>query len=196
MIAGVGDTSGEKPAAVLEAPGLRAVFVRRGDRYAHRIEVRDEATQAWTIALKSHEGTDEDPWPPSPPFQQLHVEKRKEGDVVLLVGMAGRSHWSAAVDVSPDGKSLRFDIAVRVQATGGRLGSNYEIVAQPAADRLLRICDQQDTLGVRGSAKVRNLDTGEETESFCVGFSPWNQEVVVPPATVCWKYQLGLKAPR
>lgn len=193
MIAGVGETSGEKPAAVLEAGDLRAVFTRRGDRFAHRIEVRDAATQAWIVALESHEGNDEEHWPPSPPFQQLHVEHRKEGDVVLLVGMAGRSHWSAAVDVGPDGKTLRFDVAVRVQQSGGRLGSNYEIVDQAATDRLTKTCDQKDTLAGRGSGKVRNLETGEETESFCVGFSPWNQDEVGRPATLCWKYQLGLK---
>ena len=63
MIATLGaDATGEKPAAVLEAAGLRAVFVRRGDRFAHRIEVRDDAVNSWAIALESREGTDEEPW--------------------------------------------------------------------------------------------------------------------------------------
>jgi hypothetical protein len=173
MIAGVtGDGTVEKPAAVLEARDLRAVFVRRGDRYAHRIEVRDEATKGWTIALESLEGTDEEPWPPSPPFQQLHVEHRKEGDVVLLVGMAGRSHWSAAVDVSPDGKSLRFDVAVRVQSVGERLGSSYDIRDAAAASRIVTAAPE----GTSDRSEFR--------------FAP--NAPASPPATICWKYAIGM----
>lgn len=194
MIAGVtGDGTMEKPAAVLEAGDLRAVFVRRGDRYAHRIEIRDEPTRTWTVALVSQEGTDEEPWPPSPPFQQLHVEHRKEGDVVLLVGMAGRSHWSAAVDVSPDGKSLRFDVAARGQSADGRLGSHYEVTDQVAVDRLATVSGP-GTVGGRGRGRVRNLETGEETETpLVVGFSRLEVPEAAGPATICWKYAFGLK---
>lgn len=190
MIAGVGETSGEKPAAVLEAGDLRAVFVRRGDRFAHRIEVRDAATQVWTIALESDEGTDEEHWPPSPPFQQLHVEHRKEGDVVLLVGMAGRSHWSAAVDVGPDGKTLRFDVAVRLQSVGASLGSAYDIVDRDAADR---ITSNRGTGTACGGGTVREVGAGEETAKHFLGFHPAEPGEAIRPTTLCWKYQLGLK---
>lgn len=172
MIAGVGDHPiGEKPAAVLEAAGLRAVFVRRGDRFAHRIEVRDEQSQAWGAALESREGTDEEPWPPSPPFQQLHVEHRKEGDVVLLVGMAGRSHWSAAVDVSPDGRALRFDVAVRVQSSDESLGSGYDVMDARAAARI----GARAALGVADGVNFR--------------FEPEPRDGTLP-ATICWRYSL------
>lgn len=176
MIAGVGDAPiGEKPAAVLEADGVRAVFVRRGDRYAHRIEVRDAAGETWTTAVESREGTDEEPWPPSPPFQQLHVERRKTGDVVLLVGMAGRSHWSAAVDICPERKTLRFDVAVRVQTAIERLGSAYDIGDSVVSSRIA-------------------ATAAEGTES--VGpfrFIPANLATIAPPATICWKYALGVR---
>lgn len=178
MIATLGaDATGEKPAAVLEAAGLRVVFVRCGDRFAHRIEVRDVATKAWAIALESREGTDEETWPPSPPFQQLHVEHRKEGDVVLLVGMAGRSHWSAAVDVSPDGKSLRFDIAARIQSTCERIGSEYEIRDALVAARITPVSQE----GICSPADSR--------------FEPNTAAVATLPATVCWKYSLRLLEP-
>lgn len=191
MIAGVGNHSSEAtPAAILEAEGVRVVFMRHGDRFAHRIDVRDESTKDWTTALASQEGSDEDHWPPSPPFQQLHVEHRKEGDVVLLVGMAGRSHWSAAVDVSPDGKTLRFDVAVRLQTPGASLGSTYDVVDRAAADRLA-------TDGGAGTAhsgaKVRELGSGEETAPHSLGFHPAEHGEASRPATLCWKYQLGLK---
>lgn len=173
MTAGVGaESGGEKPAAVLEAGGVRVVFVRRGDRFAHRIEVRDAASQAWITALESDEGTDEEHWPPSPPFQQLHVEHRKEGVVVLLVGMAGRSHWSAAVDVSPDEQTLRFDVAVRVQAAGEQLGSRYDIRNAAAAARIVAIAPE----GMCDQAEFR--------------FKP--NAAVSLPATICWKYSIGV----
>jgi hypothetical protein len=100
---------------ILEAANLRVVFFRQGDRWAHRIEVQHETTGAWSGALESLEGSADDVWPPSPPFQQLHVEHRPTGDVVLLVGMAGRTHWSAAVETTPDRQAIRFDVAARLQ---------------------------------------------------------------------------------
>jgi len=183
MIAGVGEAPGEKPAAVLEAAGLRAVFVRHGDRFAHRIEVRDKEAQQWITAAESLEGTDDNHWPPSPPFQQLHVERRKEGEVVLLVGMAGRSHWSAAVDVCPERKTLRFDVAVRVQAGAELLGSAYEIVAV------------QEAAAVVATVSPGALMSGSMPAGSDFRFEPDVGEAVTFPATICWKYSLRLREP-
>ncbi|MBL9083913.1 MAG: hypothetical protein JNK76_19000 [Planctomycetales bacterium] len=110
----------------LEADGLRVVFFRHGDRIAHRIEVVDPNTNDWLPALISVEGSPDDPWPASPPFQQLHVEQRPTGPIVFLIGMAGRSHWSAAVDIAADRRSIRFDVAVRLQTKPEKLGNRYE----------------------------------------------------------------------
>jgi hypothetical protein len=108
------------PAAVIEADGIRVVFFRAGDRYAHRVEVWDARQGAWCSEWESVEGTPDEGWPASPPLQQLHVEQRPEGKVALLIGMAGRTHWSAAVEVVrvggvPSGpRIIRFDVAARV----------------------------------------------------------------------------------
>lgn len=117
---------------VLEADGLRVVFVRSGDRIAHRVEVHDAANRVWRTALESVEGSPDDLWPPSPPFQQLHVERRPTGPIVFLIGMAGRSHWSAAVEATADRGSIRFDVAARIQACPERLGSGYRAHAESA----------------------------------------------------------------
>jgi hypothetical protein len=114
---------------VLEADGLRVVFFRSGDRYAHRFDVLDAAGNTWTPNCYSLEGEPDDDWPPSPPFQQLHVEDRPTGRVILLVGMAGRTHWSAAVEVAADRKSIAFDVAARVQAEPKDLSSEYRYLA-------------------------------------------------------------------
>lgn len=112
----------------LEADGVRVVFFHDGDRIAHRLEVRDVATNGWGPAITSLEGRADETWPPSPPFQQLHVEQRPTGPIVFLIGMAGKSHWSAAVETSADRKSIRFDVAVRLQVRPEQLGSAYAIV--------------------------------------------------------------------
>lgn len=182
MIAPIGcDATGEKPAAELEATGLRIVFARRGDRYAHRIEVWDADARAWVIALVSREGSDEETWPPSPPFQQLHLEHRKEGDVVLLVGMAGRSHWSAAVEVCPERKLLKFDVAIRIQAAPTRLGTAYDVCNAAAAARITA-SGETATEVRRGSEIGSGFELGPDANAQST-----------PPATICWKYSLGLR---
>ena len=52
---------------MLEADGVRVVFFHDGDRIAHRLEVRDVATNDWTTAFTSLEGRADEAWPASPP---------------------------------------------------------------------------------------------------------------------------------
>ena len=114
--------------AILEAAGLRLRFQRVGDRIAHTIEQRVETAQRpdSAVELVSVEGTSDDDWPSSPPFQSVHVEQRPNGEqVALLVGMAGTSYWSASVQLEPSGK-LTWDVACRVKAAPRTLGSTYE----------------------------------------------------------------------
>lgn len=166
---------------ILEADGLRVVFFRRGDRYAQRVESFDDATQQWQPALESLEGEPGDEWPPSPPFQQLHVERRTSGPVVLLIGMAGKTHWSAAVEVAADRKSIIFDVAARHQSWPEYLGSNYSYVESAAAGRLAWSSDPTTSI---------NLD-----DRFSDGWSirPYG-EIASPPSTVAWRYAIAVKA--
>ncbi len=43
----------------------------------------------------------------------------------VLIGMAGKTHWSAAVEVAADRKSIIFDVAARHQSWPEYLGSNF-----------------------------------------------------------------------
>lgn len=159
----------------LEADGVRVVFFHDGDRIAHRIEVRDDATRGWATALTSLEGRADDAWPASPPFQQLHVEGRPTGPILFLVGMAGKSHWSAAVEAAADRKCVRFDVAVRVQARPERLGSvyaNVETFRGPAPRFVVEAATIVD----------RVLELGDAPRVRPGGDLP------IPPATLGWKY--------
>jgi hypothetical protein len=112
----------------LEAGPLRLCFERQGDRYAHRVELA--AAGGWQTVLESLEGKPDEAWPPSPPLQSLHIEERPGGRrVALLVGMAGRSHWSLSVEADPAAASLAFDAACRLQEVPSFLGSRYRAAA-------------------------------------------------------------------
>ena len=116
----------------IEAGGLRVRFAFQGDRFAHAIKVARGAQ--WVEFISSIEGTPLDLWPPSPPLQSLHLEARPpERQLALLVGMAGKSHWSVSVELDPAGW-VSFDIACRVRSEESiHLGNEYQPL-QPALE--------------------------------------------------------------
>ena len=74
--------------------GLFLQSVWKDDRYGHTIGILIDGVLHQV--LKSCEGTSENFWPPSPPLQQVHKQKVDENPVLLALGMAGTSHWSAS----------------------------------------------------------------------------------------------------
>jgi hypothetical protein len=111
--------------AVLNADGwgLELTFWIEANRCAHRLAAIDGTRRV--VLLESIEGTADDLWPPSPPWQQVNApfaarrssgklasEKRASGKLAsgklatgnhampsaMLVGAAGASHWSASVE--------------------------------------------------------------------------------------------------
>jgi hypothetical protein len=116
--------------------GLRVSFYLDGDRYTHRIDVLDEGNDS-TCVLRSVEGHADQPWPASPPIQEVHLEDRPDGSrVALCVGMAGTSHWSLSVELSADGQQANFDVACRLRDTPETLGSEYDVMQPALADRM------------------------------------------------------------
>ena len=117
--------AGSRRERLLRIGQIGVRFFLRDDRYAHDIVVADG--ESWQVVLKSLEGTPEDAWPASPPLQSLHVETRGDDrQLALLVGMAGKSHWSASVELDPQTGRITFDVACRVRASeAGTLGSSY-----------------------------------------------------------------------
>lgn len=113
-------------ALAIEGAGLRVVFRRLGDRFAHRVELVEGPYSA--PILESLEGEPDDPWPPSPPLQELHFEDRPAGQrLALLVGRAGASHWSLSVEWDPLSSRFSFDVACRVRSAPAWLGSRYRL---------------------------------------------------------------------
>jgi hypothetical protein len=122
----------------LESGLLRLAFVKRDDRYAQRIELQRGAD--FILFWESVEGFDPEispspplpfsssslAWPPSPPFQEVHLESRADGkQIALAVGRAGTSHWSLSVEPFLSGSGFVFDVACRVRERPIELGSSY-----------------------------------------------------------------------
>ncbi len=122
---------------VLEGGGLAVRFVWRDGRFAHAISIVEERSGNSTVVLRSIEGTPSDAWPASPPFQSLHREGApSERQLALLVGMAGKSHWSASVELDPAVPCICFDVACRVHpGESGPLGSRYRVGDAAGPDR-------------------------------------------------------------
>lgn len=164
---------------VLEGGGLRVEFARRGDRYGHVVYRAGQPDHVgWQPVLESIEGTPDDVWPPSPPLQNIHIERRAQGVLVaLLVGMAGTSHWSASIELDPRARRLTFDVACRLQLPPGKLGSTYRGSLQHVAVESLLVNDQRcEMVASVGSTVIQPAHT-----------------VTVVPDTVRWCYQVCVR---
>ena len=173
---------------------VKVRFIQQGDRYAHQIEVVDG--QHKSVLLSSCEGTDRANWPPSPVLQQLTVGDHHGGDrVLLLVGQAGRSHWSMSVEAAESDAALSFDVACRVQQEPEWLGSTYRwepplevstaahTVEMCLADTRCRFLIESSS----GKAESEIETAGERR--FQIGAVPAAGTL---PRTVRWKYRLEI----
>jgi hypothetical protein len=195
--------------AVLNANDWRMAFERHEDRIRHRIEV--EAADGWRSLTKSVEGTADQWWPASPPLQNLHVETREGRDVVLLVGMAGRSHWSASVGISADGAEIVFDLACRAAAEPDWLGSRYRLGFDRTPDSATEVREHRLTLTAtdvvfnidRREVWFRSLDANPLSvacygpDEFTIAALPadetWPQDQRWPQ-TIRWRYAVRVGA--
>ncbi len=114
----------------------QVAFVQWADRFTHRLVWLPDPTQhgqapqdrVSTPLVSAWEGTSDEDWPASPVLQQVHACPLPQGrQGILGVGMAGRSHWSIAVETLPDRPGVSMDVACRVQAQPQSLGSTYRL---------------------------------------------------------------------
>jgi len=178
----------------LSAARLRLRFARNGDRYVHQVTWLDAAGTEHLL-LSTVEGDDTNPWPPSPPLQDLHLESRGAGaTVALAVGMAGRSHWSLSVEAVSEGE-LRFDVACRANDSPGPLASTYQlgegVVAKPTADGITLTVQNQVAAIIKADAAHSTLQSPATSAAPAMenslAVAP-QQVPTVAPATVRWQY--------
>jgi hypothetical protein len=134
-----------------DGDGLRIGFDWHDDRYAHKIFAA--AAGRLFPVLESIEGSDQDDWPASPPLQQLSIEELRPGvSVALLVGMAGKSHWSVSIEPTENKTGFIFDVACRLKSDEGRLLSSYRrlVPEMQSADSGFQIETESSTIALRG----------------------------------------------
>jgi hypothetical protein len=186
---------------VLEARGpegqvLRLEFVWRNDRYGQVFSVVDESGRA-TPLLESADDGDIEGWPQSPPLQSLSFQALPDSRrAALLVGMAGRSHWSASIEPLPGQAAMQFDIACRVNAPRVVMGSRYRaaprsgrVVLSRAADGSWAeaTCTGCSLIITRAGGEAHPAELAREGD--CLAVLP---QKVLGMATVRWLYRVEL----
>ena len=194
---------------------VRLCFVWSGDRYAHRLAVTDGGQEQ--VCFESLEGAAGEAWPPSPALQQLSFQPGASGSqCALLVGMAGKSHWSLSVEANES--SLVFDVACRVQQSPEWLGSSYRVArlgtngdmkgagVSPSNFTLAAkqgvFCDPSPSAATMKFERLTLVVEVEANEGVVVRDDREGRLTILPagrigdlPATVRWRYRLRLIPP-
>lgn len=166
--------------------GLRVTFVRHGDRIAHTVAAVDG--DRFIPLLASDEGTDQDDWPHSPPFQELSVEHRDGGNgVALLVGMAGTSHWSLSVETNAEHRQLAFDVACRVKEPPSKLGSAYRAMVKPLLSDGVVSMQDLATVVVDNAADFATHTLHASEGGFIIEV---DGSEAACPSTIRWRYTI------
>lgn len=171
---------------------IQVTFHQRNDRYGHEIVL--VADGRVVPLLTSFEGSDAEFWPPSPPFQQLNIQEIDGRRVALLVGQAGKSHWSASIEVDSEKPQITFDIACRIDCPPERLLSSYRIadVTLTTTPTACRLSTGKATVGVESlsanDASPSQLITDDRTLTIaCM------QRKTKFPVTLRWQYRVTLE---
>jgi hypothetical protein len=171
-----------KELGTVATASLRVVFFETGKRIAHRIEAIEG--EVWQPVLVSCEGIDQEAWPTSPALQSLHIERHGADDIAFLVGMAGRSHWSASIRANQAHDRIEFEIACRVAGEPRWLGSKYELsdaTGRSPLDIPLRI-----EVAERTAATIEN--------GIHILAAPSSDGA--SPRTIAWSYSCRSTSPR
>lgn len=112
-------------APLLAAGNLQLRITTLHDRHGHAIEANINGSLV--TLLESIEGDASQAWPTSPALQSLDITELDSGPVALLVGMAGRNHWSASYEARTSEEALILDWACRTTGEPGQLWTTYRL---------------------------------------------------------------------
>jgi hypothetical protein len=133
-----------RPPVQLQAGRTTAVFTWTVDRWVHRITTGE--ADIWTSLDGPCAPANDPRWPASPVLVELSRVSVPRGDAadgqaIVGVGLAGRSHFSASIAPDPHvADAIRFEIACRLHEPPGWIGSTYR-----QGDRLFRLTPLDDS---------------------------------------------------
>jgi len=189
----------ETTAADEGAVRLRIKFQRSNDRLSTAVWALDDENVLPLMC--SVEGGSRADWPESPPLQNAQ-QIPQHPDCVLATGMAGTSHWSAAVEIrqNPDwGHVIDWDVACRATKKPIYLGSRFQLADDAHATHLPNAI----VIDVHGhSFRLQPRTTAADEDSTCqvsldvdaatCGVFPVDSENESLPRTIRWAFQLFL----
>lgn len=134
---------------------MRLDFQWQADRFVQHLFLEDVDVGT------SIEGDTLDPWPCSPPLQQLSLEQIDEAEVILGVGAAGRGHWSISVEIDREANSaFKFDVACRCPEPPDFLGSRYRLSDNLEMQALIdEVQIEREAALVTAAAPLQTADT-------------------------------------
>jgi len=167
---------------ILSAAGFRLTLVSCGDRLAHTVGL--VLADRVVPLLASLEGASDEDWPPSPPLTTVETPAVSGDTHALLLGMAGRSHWSAAIKMEEASRCIMFEVACRIKEPASWLGSSYRtmITAVAAGDHAELMAGDRR---VRIAAEGAHLHV--TPEGLKIGVAPSGGPF---PQTIRWSYSI------
>lgn len=183
----------------LAGTGLRLEFERLGDRWTHRM-VRVGSEHFAQVFLTAIEGTAEDRWPASPPFQELVLDRQpdrspSQGDCdwqkvrarAMLLGRAGSGHWSASFELFAAPIRLAIDVACRIATHPEFVGSTYrcDLRNSPIATTSSSIVLLQDGHASVTLSSALGSIRGIASDSSLLELIPGTP---ILPGTIRWRY--------
>jgi hypothetical protein len=173
---------------------LRADFLWQHDRYGHRIvAIHDQLESTLLVTEPGGQWAD---WPAGPPLQQLSWTETVPGRRVgLLLGMAGKSHWSVSAEVVGDSGDLLFDVACRIQQPPRWLGSTYQSGCPVRRETPYAACLSAGGANIRLTTEpVGNVPRATiEVQGRRLAIGP-DVNSVCAPQTVRWKYRIAIQS--
>ncbi len=169
--------------------GLAIVFHKAGDRHRHDVS-RSEG--GGSILLRSRDtGT---AWPSSPPLQQLVRQVRNGHALILGLGTAGTSHWSASFETIEEGATVEVQVACRLGGPASWLGTTYELVGDS-------VCGEHNPRGIAIDFDGRRLwiSPGKGTKAAYdratrrIAITPDDVSTDMP-RTIQWQYRIACQA--
>jgi hypothetical protein len=166
---------------------------RIGDRFDWRILWEPLSALAIPL-LQSVPSTKETAWPAFPPLQELAQECHSDMEVLLGVGMAGRSHWSVSIDCRQQAQqpAIVFDFACRLSGSPTFLGACWVLgnglVALPPASLDLPWLIRQNETTI--ATLIPNHYTSLHLEGEQVQVIPLSERGVFQ-GTVRWGFRIA-----
>ena len=158
-------------------------FQWREDRFVQ--EVGYVVASEFFPVMSSVDGDSASAWPPSPPLQNLHEQTVNGRQVLMGLGAAGTTHWSATFEASDNQIVCHF--AARVQNKAEFLGSTFQRHSLAEENKVVDELPLIELVAIDGS---------ESTAPTNLKNSPI---VVLPPPrfsaarqTVQWKFAFRL----